>query len=72
MLLLRRQFFRDVNMGKWPAISAYMLRCASRKAYAKAYEREAPFLVAKCQEFVDSGAEEEGGLGKGLKSIFKR
>lgn len=68
-LLYVPQFFRDVDMGNWPAISAYMLRCASREAYAKAYEREAPFLVAKCQEFVDSGSNKQGGL-QGLKSMF--
>jgi hypothetical protein len=57
-------------MGKWPSISAYMLRCVSRDAYAKAYAREVPFLLAKCQEFVKSGSK-EGGL-KGLQSFFKK
>ncbi len=32
-LLYMPQFFPDINMGYWPAISGYMLRCASRPAY---------------------------------------
>lgn len=58
------QFFRDVDMGKWPAISAYMLRCASREAYVKAYEQEAPFLQAKCKDFVENADKPKG---KGFK-----
>mmetsp|Transcript_40018 Transcript_40018/g.113411 ORF Transcript_40018/g.113411 Transcript_40018/m.113411 type:complete len:271 (+) Transcript_40018:60-872(+) len=55
-LLYVPQFFRDVNMGKWPSVSKYMLRCASRDAYAMAYQQEAPFLRLKCQEFIDNSA----------------
>ncbi|XP_075263301.1 uncharacterized protein LOC142354820 [Convolutriloba macropyga] len=61
-LLYVPQFFRDINMGKWPAVSQYMLRCASREGYAAAYSQEAPYLQAKCKEFIEKGATAESPL----------
>jgi glutathione S-transferase len=53
-LLYMPQFFPDLNVGAWPAISEYMLRCAQRPAYKKAYEKEQPLVEAKCRAYLDS------------------
>ena len=49
-------------MGYWPAISRYMLRCAERPAYAKAYEREHTYIVEKCKSYSQGSPKEAVSL----------
>ena len=65
-LLYMPQFFPDLNVGAWPSISKYMLRCAQRPAYGKAYEKEQPYVVAKCQAYIENPP----GGGGGDKKTF--
>jgi len=51
-LLYMPQFFPDLDVSVWPNMSKYMLRCAQRPAYAKAYEKETPSIIAKCQSYL--------------------
>ena len=57
-------------MDRWPGISAYMLRCASRPAYAKAYEREVPSVIGQCETWVAKAAEGSGAPEKKLFGMF--
>ena len=56
------QFFPNVDMGKWPNISNYMLRCASRPAFEKAFGKQTQQL---CQTAVQAylTPKAAGGLG---------
>lgn len=36
-LLYVPQFFRDIDLSRWPNVVAYMKRCAERPAYAQAF-----------------------------------
>merc|ERR1712086_515849 len=65
-LLYVPQFFRDVDMGRWPAISKYMLRLAKRPAFAKAYAQEHEFVISMCEKYVAS----DGGGGEPPKKLF--
>ena len=70
-LLYVPQFFPDVNMGKWPQVSAYMLRCAEREAYGRAYgDRAAGYIVGKCREYANGGGGKKGGVGNVLKNVL--
>ena len=44
-----------------------MLRCANRAAYAQAYEREVPSVVAQCEEWVA-----KAGKGAGVAAAAKK
>ena len=59
-LLYMPQFFPDLNVGAWPSISKYMLRCAQRPAYKMAYKKEHTYVEAKCQAYIDSSPRGEG------------
>lgn len=46
-LLYVPQFFRDIDLSRWPNVVAYMKRCAERPAYAQAFGSNVQeFLVA--------------------------
>ena len=70
-MLYLPQFFGDrINMQRWPGISAYMLRCASRPAYAKAYEREVATVIGICEKWVALAESEEPAASKKLFGMF--
>ena len=48
-LLYVPQFFPDVSWGKWRNISEYMLRCASRPAYAEAFGKQVTLSAKSVQ-----------------------
>eukprot|EP00238_Polyblepharides_amylifera_P014949 CAMPEP_0196578916 /NCGR_PEP_ID=MMETSP1081-20130531/12929_1 /TAXON_ID=36882 /ORGANISM="Pyramimonas amylifera, Strain CCMP720" /LENGTH=243 /DNA_ID=CAMNT_0041898309 /DNA_START=205 /DNA_END=936 /DNA_ORIENTATION=- len=59
-LLYVPQFFRDVDMGRWPNISAYMLRCADREAYIKAYgEDTAAYCRGMCENYLNGSMKKD-------------
>lgn len=46
-LLFVPQFFRDIQFNRWPNVVKYMLQCASREGYGKAYSLKVQnFVVA--------------------------
>jgi len=46
-LLYVPQFFRDIDLSRWPNVVAYMKRCAERPAYAQAFGSNVQeFLIA--------------------------
>ena len=51
-LLYIPQFFgRSVNFNRYPAIAKYMLTCAQRDAYRKAYPTETDSIIDICKSF---------------------
>jgi len=61
-LLYVPQFFPKISMGKWPSISSYMLRCAGRPAYEKAYgAQNTEYVRNTCIKYMSS----EGVAPKG-------
>ena len=61
-LLYIPQFFPDVHWGRLPAIAAYMARCASRPAYARAFgEPLAAALAAKLRDQAAEGPRDPAG-----------
>mmetsp|Transcript_34902 Transcript_34902/g.48403 ORF Transcript_34902/g.48403 Transcript_34902/m.48403 type:complete len:258 (-) Transcript_34902:220-993(-) len=62
-LLYVPQFFREIDMGRWPNISAYMLRCTERDAYIKAFGAEtAAYCKAMCQKYLDGSMKQTKGF----------
>ena len=56
-LLYILMFFPDASYARYPAIARYMERCASREAYAQAFEEDtAQALAARCRAFLASEA----------------
>ncbi len=56
-LLYVPQFFRDIDLSRWPNVVAYMKRCAERPAYAQAFG-------SNVQEFLIASLD---GMGKDKK-----
>ena len=46
--------FQDVDISRWPAVVAYMKRCAERDAYGKAFGSKVQgYLVSFCDSAND-------------------
>jgi len=59
-LLFVPQFFRDINLNRWPNVVNYMIRCASRDCYGKAYSRPVQnFVVAFLKNMPDKVQDEK-------------
>lgn len=44
-------FGKNVNMGRWPSLSKYMLKNAQRDAYRKAYPTETDKIIEACKSY---------------------
>ena len=54
-LLYVPQFFRDVDLSRWPNVVRYMKDCAVREYYAKAFgENTQQVLLASLENMGDS------------------
>ena len=65
-LLYVPQFFKGIDLSRWPNVVRYMKDCASRDAYGKAYGSQVQNYLVKSLEVMEEGG--EGGEGK--KKMF--
>jgi glutathione S-transferase/alpha,alpha-trehalase len=67
-LLYVPQFFKGVDLSRWPNVVQYMKRCAERPAYGKAFGSEVQqYLIQSCDSM---GGDGEGGDKKKLFGVF--
>lgn len=63
-LLYVVQFFPNVNLAQWTHVVAYMIRCAERPAYGKAFgDQVQGFLVQSLKKQLEDGPEKKGLFG---------
>jgi len=61
-LLYVPQFFRDIDLSRWPNVVRYMKDCASREYYGKAFgENVQQFLIASLESM--DGSKKQGMFG---------
>ena len=61
-LLYVPQFFRDIDLSRWPNVVRYMKDCASREYYGKAFgENVQQFLIASLETM--DGSKKQGMFG---------
>lgn len=58
-LLYVPQFFRDIDLSRWPNVMRYMRDCASREAYGKAFGEVQQYLVQTLDEKMKGGEEKK-------------
>lgn len=59
-LLYVPQFFRDIDLSRWPNVVKYMKRCADRPAYGKAFGSNVQSYLISCLDSM--GGEQEKKL----------
>jgi glutathione S-transferase/alpha,alpha-trehalase len=62
-LLYVPQFFRGVDLSRWPSVVAYMKRCAEREAYGAAFGPNVQdYLVAACESMMEEDKKKLFGM----------
>jgi len=74
-LLYVPQFFRDIDLRRWPNVVRYMKRCASRKCYGMAFGPAVQqFLITVLEQMEekdeDGFGDNDGGGGTTKKKLF--
>lgn len=62
-LLYVPQFFRGIDLSRWPNVVRYMKDCASRDAYGKAYGSQVQNYLVKSLEVMEGGEEKKKLFG---------
>jgi len=62
-LLYVPQFFKGIDLSRWPNVVKYMKRCAARPAYGAAFGSNVQQYLIDCLDSMEGGAEKKKLFG---------